>query len=141
MSMELRLTRCDVGDQLPQKQSLALVSILQSLAAAEISNTRHLRDFRSPAIFEFFNTIRQTRTWQPLVGNTRITLYGVNALRQSPGLEWRRGLRLYPARCTSVEVPMTQRCLADHPASEGLGAIRALRALHRRVLGSEESKR
>ena len=73
--------------------------------------------------------------------NTRITLYGVNALRQSPGLEWRRGLRLYPARCTSVEVPMTQRCLADHPASEGLGAIRALRALHRPVLGSEESKR
>ena len=43
--------------QLPQKRSLALVSILQSLAAAEIANALHLRDFRSPAIFEFFNTI------------------------------------------------------------------------------------
>src|SRR5664279_1606192 len=31
--------------QLPQKQSLALVSILQSLAAAEIANALHLRDF------------------------------------------------------------------------------------------------
>src|SRR5258705_13815291 len=39
--------------QLPQRRSLALVSILQSLAAAEIANALHLRDFRSPAIFEF----------------------------------------------------------------------------------------
>jgi hypothetical protein len=45
--------------QLPQKQPLALVSILQSLAAAEIANMRHLRDFRSTAISEFFNTICQ----------------------------------------------------------------------------------
>jgi hypothetical protein len=44
--------------QLPQKRSLVLVSILQSLAAAEIANALHLRDFRSPVIFEFFNTIR-----------------------------------------------------------------------------------
>jgi hypothetical protein len=44
--------------QLPQKRPQALVSILRSLAAAEIANMRHLRDFRSPAIFEFFNTIR-----------------------------------------------------------------------------------
>jgi hypothetical protein len=42
---------------LPQKRSLALVSILQSLAAAEIANALRLRDFLSPAIFEFFNTI------------------------------------------------------------------------------------
>jgi hypothetical protein len=35
----------------------ALVSSLQNLAAAEIANAQHLRDFRSPAIFEFFNTI------------------------------------------------------------------------------------
>jgi hypothetical protein len=28
---------------------------------AEIINTPHLRDFRSRAIFEFFNTIRQKR--------------------------------------------------------------------------------
>jgi hypothetical protein len=31
--------------------------MLQSLAAVEIANALHLRDFRSPAIFEFFNTI------------------------------------------------------------------------------------
>jgi hypothetical protein len=43
--------------QLPQKRSLALVSILQSLAAAKITNGLHLRDFRSLAIFEFLNTI------------------------------------------------------------------------------------
>ena len=43
-------------------ESLALVSILQSLAAAEIANALHLRDFQSPAIFEFFNTIRQEPT-------------------------------------------------------------------------------
>jgi hypothetical protein len=46
---------------LPQKRSLTLVSILHSLAAAEIANALHLRDFQSPAIFEFFNTIRQKR--------------------------------------------------------------------------------
>ena len=46
---------------MPQKRSLALVSILQGLAAAEIADGLHLRDFRSPAIFEFFNTIRQKR--------------------------------------------------------------------------------
>jgi hypothetical protein len=60
----VRLSRCEMREphQLPQKRSLALVSILQSLAAAEIANARHLRDFRSPAIFEFFNTIGPQRT-------------------------------------------------------------------------------
>jgi len=48
---------------LPQKRSLALVSILQGIAAAEIINTLHLRDFRSRAIFEFFNTIGPKRKW------------------------------------------------------------------------------
>jgi hypothetical protein len=48
---------------IPQKRSLALVSILQSLAAAEIANALHLRDFRSPAIFEFFNTIGAKRAF------------------------------------------------------------------------------
>jgi hypothetical protein len=48
---------------LPQKRLLALVSILQGVAAAEIINTLHLRDFRSRAIFEFFNTIRQKRSF------------------------------------------------------------------------------
>jgi hypothetical protein len=37
MSMELRLTRCGGPHQLPQKRSLALASVLQSLAAAEIA--------------------------------------------------------------------------------------------------------
>jgi hypothetical protein len=45
----VRLAPCEV---------LALVSILQSLVAAEIAIALHLRDFLSPAIFEFFNTIR-----------------------------------------------------------------------------------
>jgi hypothetical protein len=31
--------------------------ILQRLAVVEIANTLRLRDFLSPAIFEFFNTI------------------------------------------------------------------------------------
>jgi hypothetical protein len=48
-----------VRDHIPQKRSLALASILQSLAATEIANALRLRDFRSPAIFEFFNTICQ----------------------------------------------------------------------------------
>jgi hypothetical protein len=47
---------------LPQKRSLTLVSILQGVAAAEIINTLHLRDFRSRTIFEFFNTICQKPT-------------------------------------------------------------------------------
>jgi hypothetical protein len=49
--------RAEGPHQLPQKRSLALVSIPESLATAEIANALHLRDFQSPAIFEFFNTI------------------------------------------------------------------------------------
>ena len=56
------LRRGEGPHQLPQKRSLALVSILQSLAAAEIANSLHLRDFRSPAIFEFFGTFRTCRS-------------------------------------------------------------------------------
>jgi hypothetical protein len=59
----VRLTRCEVRNHINYQPSLALVSILQSLALAEISNTLHLRDFRSPAIFEFFNTIRQKQSF------------------------------------------------------------------------------
>jgi len=44
-----------------QKRSLVFVSILQSVAAAEIVNALHWRDFRSRTIFEFFNTIGQKR--------------------------------------------------------------------------------
>jgi hypothetical protein len=50
--------------QLPQKRSLALVSFLQDLAVAEIADALHSRDFRSPAIFEFFNTIGAMRPFQ-----------------------------------------------------------------------------
>jgi hypothetical protein len=46
----------------PQKRSPAIVSILRSLAAAEIANALHLRDFWSAATFEFFNTIGYKRT-------------------------------------------------------------------------------
>jgi hypothetical protein len=55
----VRLTRCDVRGphRLTQKRPPTLASILQSLAAAEIINIRHSRDFRSPSIFDFFNTI------------------------------------------------------------------------------------
>jgi hypothetical protein len=49
--------RIEGPHQLPQKRSLTLVSILQRLAAAEITDALRLRDFPSPAIFEFFNTI------------------------------------------------------------------------------------
>ena len=59
----MRLTRCDVRDHINYRKNrpLAFVLILQSLTAAEIANMRRLRDFRGPAIFEFFNTIRQER--------------------------------------------------------------------------------
>jgi hypothetical protein len=55
----VRLTRCDVRDHINYRKNrpLAFVLILQNLTAAEIANMRRLRDFRSPAIFEFFNTI------------------------------------------------------------------------------------
>ena len=60
----MRLSRREVRGphQSPQKRSPALVSILQSLAVAEIANALHLRDFRGHAIFEFFNTIDQKPT-------------------------------------------------------------------------------
>jgi hypothetical protein len=59
----VRLPRCDVRGlhQLLQKRSLTLVSFLRRLAATEIGSALHLRDFRRPAIFEFFNTIRHKR--------------------------------------------------------------------------------
>jgi hypothetical protein len=66
--------------ELPQNRSLALVSILQRLAAAEIADTLHLRDFWSSAIFEFFNTIRAKRSSSaqsmPLAPAQRLTAEG-----------------------------------------------------------------
>jgi hypothetical protein len=61
----VRLSRCEVRDHINcrKKRSPAFASILQSLAAAEIANALHLRDFRSLAIFEFFNNIRQKQSF------------------------------------------------------------------------------
>jgi hypothetical protein len=42
-----------------QKRPPTLVSVLQSLAAAEIANIQHPRDFQGLSIFDFFNSIRQ----------------------------------------------------------------------------------
>ena len=54
----MRLSRCEVRDPINYRKSDRWPSsILRSLAAAEIANALRLRDFRSPAIFEFFNTI------------------------------------------------------------------------------------
>jgi hypothetical protein len=65
---------------LPQKRSLALVSTLQGVAAAEIINTLHLRDFRSRAIFEFFNTICQQQTYRLQHNSNVVTLQAPNRL-------------------------------------------------------------
>src|SRR5258705_13793923 len=72
--------------QLPQKRSLALVSILQSLAAAKIANALHLRDFRSPAIFEFFNTIDPERTFSDSLFDDLVSAAcGSPVMRTPPG--------------------------------------------------------
>jgi hypothetical protein len=75
--------------QLSQKRSLALVPILQSLAAAEIANALHLRDFRSAVIFEFFNTIDPRRT-SKLYGQARNWLF--LQLRAAIGLPISKGV-------------------------------------------------
>jgi hypothetical protein len=51
----VRRFRCEVRRHMNYRKNdrRALVWILQRLAAAEIANALHLRDFRSPAIFEF----------------------------------------------------------------------------------------
>jgi hypothetical protein len=54
--------RCEGPHQLTQKRPPTLVSVLQSLAAAEIANIRLSRDFVGLAIFDFFNNIGAKRT-------------------------------------------------------------------------------
>jgi hypothetical protein len=49
---------------------------LQRLAAAEIANALHLRDFRKPAIVEFFNTIARNRSFATSVGRARGAHFG-----------------------------------------------------------------
>ena len=61
----MRLTRCEVGTTSIATKTVAGARILQSLAATKISKTLHLREFRSPAVFEFFNTICQGQTSRP----------------------------------------------------------------------------
>jgi hypothetical protein len=78
----MRLSRCEVREphQLPQKRSLALASILQSLAAAQIANALHSRDFRSPAIFEFFNTIDKVQPEVNLLAAFSLAIVGAFAV-------------------------------------------------------------
>ena len=50
----MRFSRCDVRHHINyRKNDRWLVSILQSLAAVEIANALHLRDFWIATIFEF----------------------------------------------------------------------------------------
>ena len=56
----MRLTRHDVRDHINYRKTIACA--LKSLV--RLANALHLRDFRSPAIFEFFNTIGTYRTWR-----------------------------------------------------------------------------
>ena len=54
----MRVSRCELRDHISYRKTTAGLRIdLQSRAAAQIANALHLRDFRSPALFEFFNTI------------------------------------------------------------------------------------
>src|SRR5256885_4797993 len=71
--------------QLPQKRSLALVSILRSLAAVGIANVLHSRDFRSPAIFEFFNTIDPQETFRSGIHGHQALPAGAAMSAMSPG--------------------------------------------------------
>jgi hypothetical protein len=59
----VRLTRCHARDHI-KKRPPTLASILQGLAAAEITDIRHSRDFRSPSIFDFFNNIGTFRKFR-----------------------------------------------------------------------------
>ena len=56
---------CEVRDHINCRKNYRspLVSILQSLAATEIANALHLREFGARPIFEFFNTIGAKRTF------------------------------------------------------------------------------
>jgi hypothetical protein len=60
----VRLARRDVRDHISNTAKSTADARIDStdLAAAGIANMHHLRDFRSPAIFEFFNTIRQEQS-------------------------------------------------------------------------------
>ena len=58
----MRLSRCEVRDHINYRKNDRWRSYrFYRAAAAEIAKALHLRDFRSPAIFEFFNTIRHKR--------------------------------------------------------------------------------
>lgn len=53
----MRLSRCEVGDV--SNTAKAIAGPLIASKSFEIAKALHLRDFRSPKIFEFFNTIGQ----------------------------------------------------------------------------------
>jgi hypothetical protein len=67
------------------------------LAAASIAQMNHLRDFRSPAIFEFFNTIRHERSFISLVD--RVGMRVEHPMRQI-GIDFPRAALLGPSRRT-----------------------------------------
>jgi hypothetical protein len=59
----VRLSSCEVRDHINYRKNDRWRSYrFYRAAAAEIANALHLRDFRSSAIFEFFNTICQEET-------------------------------------------------------------------------------
>ena len=59
----MRLAHRYVWDRIKYSKPTAEARIDSTdLAAAGIANMHHLRDFRSPAISEFFNTIGQNRS-------------------------------------------------------------------------------
>ena len=104
----MRLSRSKVGDHINyrKKRSLALASILQSLAAAEISDTLHLRDFQGVRFFEFFNTIRQNWTSRTTktCENRFSPCYCYSLLPDSPSFDNTRAAPPMPRRKASSNV-------------------------------------
>jgi hypothetical protein len=62
----VRLSRCEVRDHINCRKNDRWRSyrFCRALPGLKSPNALHSRDFRSPAIFEFFNTIGTERTWR-----------------------------------------------------------------------------
>jgi hypothetical protein len=87
----VRRSRCEVrGNINSRKPSLALVSILQSLQRLKSPMQYICEIFRSPEIFEFFNTIRQYRTSLAAQSDARVfsgNLVPVAAAARDAGID------------------------------------------------------
>src|ERR1700733_10340564 len=57
-----RAQRCERPRRFSEKRPRTFVLALCSIPAADLSKNQHLRDFWSFSIFDFFNSICQTRT-------------------------------------------------------------------------------